>query len=70
MAAMFVVIMFDARTGQEGMAAIRKDAYELMTNPVTKVNFYHKTRGELSKNHQNAKVYHKCLGKLSLILNC
>ena len=50
-AVMYVVVMFDCRRGQEGLAAMDKDFFSKEWDENTQKFRYEKTRGESSKNH-------------------
>ena len=51
-AVMYIVIMFDCRRGQEGLAALNKNFFHKEWDDNTQKFRYEKSKGEISKNHQ------------------
>ena len=52
-AVMYIVVMFDCRRGQEGLAALNKDFFSKEWDENTQKFRYEKAMGEASKNHQD-----------------
>ena len=52
-AVMYILVLFDCRRGQEGMAAMNKDFFSKEWDENTQMFRYEKAKGETSKNHQN-----------------
>ena len=50
-AVMYILVMFDCRRGQEGLAALNKDFFSKAWDENTQKFRYEKARGEASKNH-------------------
>ena len=51
LAVMYIIVMFDCRRGQEGLAEMNKDFFSKEWDENTQMFHYEKTMGEASKNH-------------------
>ena len=51
-AVLYIVVLFDCRRGQEGLAAMNKDFFSKEWDENTQKFRYEKAKGEASKNHQ------------------